>query len=183
MKIHMKLNICVLLLCLSTNLHAQQMNLFECGKPLTDPEINFKNLFQNFPKYVENSEQIDLLDYKYIGLIENEKQALKYVKKNIHFGAIAWSYSLTTGRPDSTISITLDTGQRFSKRNTPNLKKIVKTIANVYLHPGYKVYLIHYTENLDAREYYIFVNPQTNKVATQGNQFAIPIPFCLPENR
>jgi hypothetical protein len=62
--------------CFSCSLYAQlqsntdeyykETNLFEYGAPLTSGEVNLKNFFNNFPKFVKNAGEIELLSYQYI---------------------------------------------------------------------------------------------------------------------
>ena len=51
-----------------------QMDLFTYGSPsIVTSEMNFRNLFRNFPIYVDNANEIKLLYYHYVETIKNKK--------------------------------------------------------------------------------------------------------------
>ncbi|MDR0682435.1 MAG: hypothetical protein LBG15_11405 [Dysgonamonadaceae bacterium] len=173
-----------MLLCVYGNLCAQQQNransspqetnLFEYGEPLTSGEANLKNLFSNFPKLVKNADEVDLLSYKYVGVVENRRQARDFVEKNIYPNAPGWSVSIAhAGTGDSASQqpvVWLETSATVGS-NKSELSEIIKTISEEYIQTGYEVYMIKFVCLLKTYEYYVFVNPKTKQVVTKGNIF------------
>jgi hypothetical protein len=47
------------------------VTIYEYGAPLTSCESNFENLFRNWPKWVTNYQQTELLSYKYVKTLED----------------------------------------------------------------------------------------------------------------
>jgi hypothetical protein len=191
MNTFIKYSIVCLLLCVCGNLCAQQhntanlrskeTNLFEYGAPLTSGEVNLTNLFSNFPKLVKNAGEVDLLSYKYVGVIENRKQAGDFVKKNIYPNAPGWSVSIAyAGTGDSASQqpvIWLETSATVGS-DTSELNEIIKTISEEYIQTGYEVYMIKFVCLLKTYEYYVFVNPKTKQLVTKGNIFGFS--FSMP---
>jgi len=56
------------------------------------------------------------------------------------------------------------------------IKRMVKTISEEYIHAGDEVYQINYVCNLQKHVHYIFINPKNKKVLLKGNIFGIEIP-------
>ncbi|MDR1221799.1 MAG: hypothetical protein LBL07_02820 [Tannerella sp.] len=163
-----------------TDGHYEETNLFEYGAPLTSSEINFKNLFDNFPRFVKNANEVDLLSYKYVDVIKNRKQARNFVKKNIYH-APGWGASLTVyesasgNAPKQQTDIRLDfSGTVGSDKSEWN--EIIKTISEEYIQTGYEIYMIKFVCRLKTCEYYVFVNPETRQVVTKGNIFGFSFP-------
>lgn len=166
-----------LLLCFCCGLHAQSQsadnkytNLFEYGEPLTSSEVNFKNLFNNFPKLVKNANELDLLSYKCVGVIKNRRQARKFLKKNLYPNAPGWDVFRIGDEVSPVFSKTIG-------ENKSELNEIIKTISEKYVHPGYEVYEVEYVCEMRAHKNYVFVNPETKQVVTKGNIFAFDIPI------
>lgn len=184
--------VCVLL-CFYGSLYAQsqsnidkyykETNLFEYGKPLTSGEVNLKNFFDNFPKFVKNANEIELLSYKHIGNIKNQKQAQRFVKKNIYSNAPAWNVSIvsggyeTGGKNTNPPVIIFDTSAPICS-NKLELKEFIKTISKEYIQTGDEVYVIKFVFRLKTYEYYIFVNSKTKQAVTKGNIFGFN--FLVP---
>ena len=181
-------NIC-LLLSFGNNLYVQpqsisneyskETNLFEYGESLTSSEINFKNLFNNFPRFVKNANEIDLLSYEYVGVVKNQRQIRNFVKKNIYPNAQGWSVSVSyenhTGNSSQLPNIWLNTLEKIGSDKS-ELNKIIKTITKEYVQIGYEVYRIKFVCLLKSYEYYAFVDPGTKRVVTKGNIFGFSFP-------
>jgi hypothetical protein len=189
MKNMLKIGFCVLL-CLCCNLytqsqnvdnkHSKETNLFEYGEPLASSEANFKNLFTNFPKLVKNADDVDLLSYKLVGVIKSHRQAKDFVKKNIYPHALGWSVSMSyeeakDNSPEQ-LNILLDFSATVGS-NKSELNEIVKTISEKYIQTGYEVYAVEFVCQLKKYEYYVFVDPQTKRVVTEGNIFGFRFPM------
>ena len=53
------------------NNYKYDITLYEYGIPLTSCESNFENLFRNWPKWITNYQQTELLSYKYVEILED----------------------------------------------------------------------------------------------------------------
>ena len=168
----------ITLCCLS--LSAQETTtLYRYGKPLETCETNFKNLFANFHKYVK-AESIDLLSYEYVGTVENAELAHKLVKKNLdHSPSWIVSSGELIAKQDSNVmerhsklEIQLLAEETISKKEK---KEMAKTIANEYIRPGDRIYLLRFVCDGKTFEQYVFIHPDTKEVVTQGNVFGFDI--------
>jgi hypothetical protein len=180
----MRLSIIILILLsgFSLKIHAEDStyyNLFEYGAPIASSEDNLKNLLRNFPLYIKNADQYELLNYKYVGIIKNKKQIKRYVKNNFNkrmsVFVISTSTTTTTGSPDKS-EICLEIQPAMEHQDLFDVKSVVDNISNEYIHPGYEVYILKFIANLKMYNYYIFINPQTKRVVTKGNMFGFNIP-------
>jgi hypothetical protein len=160
----------------TNNGESQFTNLFEYGAPLISSEINFKNLFHNFPRFVKNATEVDLLFYKYVDVVKSRKQVRNFVKKNI-YNVPSWGTSMTVyenaGRQqtDIRLDISATVGSDRSELN-----EIIKTISEEYVQIGYEIYMIKFVYRLKTYEYYVFVNSETKQVVTKGNIFGFSFP-------
>lgn len=180
----------ILILASSAEKHSEKKktNLYEYGTVVTS-EDNLKNLFKNFPIFIENGKEIDFLSYQFIGTIRGKKDAKKYVQKNFDdLIPIGWlmSYQSNESRLSEEMScVRLDLQPIHETKS--ELKKMVKTISEEYVHIGDEVYQINYVFNLQKHVHYIFINPKSKKVLLKGNIFGIEIPIShfeyIEENR
>jgi len=183
-----KILICIAVLFLSGNLQAQDSTrtttLFEYGEPLKSSEANFRNLFQNFPKFVTNANKgIELLSYKYVTRIRNQQQIKRYLKKNTKVYMVDGGTSIVWGvGTDSTqiekSFIRIDFQPEHQVNNTflKDLKEKLKTLANK-IHQGDEVYVLNFTVDYNLYEFYMFVNPTTRVLLTEGNFLGFKIPL------
>jgi hypothetical protein len=154
----------------------KETNLFEYGAPLTSGEVNLKNLFNNFPKFVKNAGEIELLSYQYTGNIKNLKSARRFVKKNMYSNAPAWNVTTvsggheTGGKNANQPVIILDVPESLPF-NKSERNKFINKISEEYIRTGDEVYRIKYVFRLKTYEQYIFINPKTKQVVTEGNIF------------
>lgn len=153
--------------------HSKETNLFEYGEPLTSSEVNFKNLFTNFPKLVKNADAVDLLSYKFVGIIKTRKQARDFVQKNIYPNAPGWDVTISyeeSGDNFPKTQIWLDFSATAGS-NQAELDEAIKTICEKYVQIGCEVYEVEFVCQLKAYKYYVFVDTQTKQVVTKGNIF------------
>ena len=129
----------ILMLTSSTEKYSQEKktNLYEYGTVVTG-EDNLKNLFKNFPVFIENGKEIDFLSYQFIGAIKNEKEAKKYVQKNFNdLIPIGWnmsSPSVVNGHLDGEFNARLSLHPIQETKS--ELRKMAKTIAEEYVDVG-----------------------------------------------
>lgn len=155
--------------------------LYEYGRPVSHSEDNIKNLFRNFPIYVENGKEIDFRSYKYLGTIKDDRDAEKYValnfKNTLPIGLVISLPSSNTSNKNtndepSHIRLVPDN----NKPGKSDEKEMITTIAKEYVHTGDEVFVIYYVYGLKKYSHYVFINPDTKKVVSKGNPFAYEIP-------
>jgi hypothetical protein len=157
-----------------------ETNLFELGNAILSEEDNFKNLFKNFPVLVENSQHMELLSYEYVGIAGTERNIKKIIGKNIRLNALGWNVYCISGGSVNGKAIYEKPLIRLEvfNLNIPKLEREQK-IAFIaeQMKPDYKVYKIRWKYEEKQSDYFIFVNPDTKKVVTEGNMFAFSFPY------
>ena len=154
----------------STTSTAQKCKtLFEIGDSLDNPESNFKNLFKNFPLYVENTNEISFLNYKFIKKIRNTKETIHYLKKNFKNDPPLGFIQIEGGTDSYEKKIILIS----DSNEIPNKKNIIKNIAKNYIQKGFKLYAVIYLYQKLQHTFYFFINPEDNTIVTKGNSFAL----------
>lgn len=156
-------------------------NLYQYGAPLTSSETNFKNLFRNFPEFVENHKEFDLLSYERVGTVNNKRQAKKYARRNFGKEAAKWGYVRGMGDTSDKgfeyhVRLTIDA---INDKDKPLADEFVSTLINEYIQKGDEVYKIKFVYGPKTYEHYVFVNPKTHKVLLKGNMFGMDIPMEL----
>ena len=164
----------------------KEITLFEVGAPLSSDESNFSNLFCNFPRYIENRAGIELVSYKKVGTVKSRSHAQKYLKNN--FGAsssIFWDIMSHTGSTSTNISkeatnsgIWLDvlpTDNFEDSYEMTRREKRKQTADSIDV--GDSIYEITFNYDNKQYVYYVFVDPQSHAVVTEGNIFAFTIPY------
>lgn len=158
------------------SLSTVQVNLFTYGRiGIEASEINFRNLFRNFPIYVDNAKDIELMYYHYVGVIENRKQIKRYVKRNFPPYVPAWGTSGNSGWKS-------DTGKfstwRFTIEQDPfrieDKDFIHKVEQKIQL--GDEVWEVVFKLWDTTYHYYVFVVSKTYEVVRYGNMFGRTIP-------
>ena len=155
--------------------------LYRYGKPLDTCEANFENLFANVPKYLDNKEDLDLLSYKYVGIVKDASQARKFLKKNFsHYPqwVVATSYQGYESSSAGIRPIGKSMVQLMPNSTTLsflNIKEMIKTISNEYIIPGDSIYLLRFVYNMETFEQYIFVHSDTKELVTKGTVFGSDI--------
>ncbi|MDI9604956.1 MAG: hypothetical protein QM305_06470 [Bacteroidota bacterium] len=152
-------------------------NLFEYGG-VTKCEDNLENLFRNFPIFIENGKDIDFRKYEFVGVVKNKRTAKKFVKKNFkNLFPINWTKMTETMNEDvETSSIRYHVDKIWQSKS--ELKEMMNTVVNEYVHIGDEVYVIHFVDNLKKYEHYVFINPETKKIVLEGNIFGIELPMA-----
>ena len=166
----------------------KEITLFEVGAPLTSDESNLSNLFCNFSRYIENRAGIELVSYKKVGTVKNRSHARKYLKNN--FGAsssIFWDIMSHTGSTSTNISKEITNSRIWlDVMPTDNFKdsyemtrreKRKQTVASIDV--GDSIYEITFNYDNKQYVYFVFVDPQSHAVVTEGNIFAFTIPYSL----
>ena len=184
----------ILILLLSSNVIAQSSNeipeskentttLFEYGQPLMTIEANFKNLFENFPALVSNSgEGLNLISYKNLTAIKNEKQIRLYIAKNMGVYQSGGDILSVFGRNDvenNQIKLVFPTKQPIEQtKDEVSLKETNDHIENMVknIHIGDEVYMVNFFANGTKYDFYMFVNRETKVVLKEGNFLAFSIP-------
>lgn len=157
-------------------------NLYEYGLPIIKSEDNIKNLFKNFPLYVENGEDIDFLSYEFVGIMKHKREARKFVKKNFDENiGIGWSTVFYRSNDD--ISENIPSSARFFTEHPlqilgkKTIRNMINTISEEYIHIGDEIFAIDYVIELQKHRHYIFINPTTKKVLLKGNIFGFEFPM------
>ena len=155
-------------------------NLFEynCSEPVISHEDNLINFFRNYPKYIDNASTVRLIDYKYAGTVKNRKMARSYVNTNFDAPAFGHSYA-ASGEGTAGMDLKMKTTLRLTP--DPNfdssvLKNMANNYADEFVKDGYHVYAIKFACESGIYKYYVFINPEDNKVVTQLNIFGFNIP-------
>ena len=184
--------ICLLLSILNyLSINAQSFNtvkrtsIFEYGVAIQSVEDNFKNLFQNFPDLIGNKHQIKLLSYEYVGLTGSQRNVRRIVGRNFYRGALVWFTSIS--RASSTSSFIDEEGVSHKnfchteisfRLNIQNLDKSRSELRRLrdfivdQIQPDFKVYKLRWQyQHGRERDFFIFVNPETNRVVQSGNLF------------
>ena len=82
------------------------LTIYQYGDSLASCECNFENLFRNWPKWVTNDQETELLSYKYVETLEDSSQIELYSVLLNGWeslgGRISGSYG-ETGNADTTI--------------------------------------------------------------------------------
>ncbi len=143
-------------------------NLFEYGRSVTSGEDNLKNLFCNFPKYINNAGIVELLSYQHVGIVKNQKEVKRYLEQNVKAPAVGTIRGF--GTDCSTITLCID-----KTVTSDDLKDRVETLSR-YVHKDSEVYQIKCVVDMKATVYYVFVNPQDKRVVTKGNMFGFSVP-------
>lgn len=153
----------------------KKTNLYEYETVVTS-EDNLKNLFKNFPIFIENGNEIDFLSYQYIGTVRNKKDAKKYVRRNFDdLIPIGWNMPYQSNENSYSSSVRLDLQTIHETKS--ELKEMIKTVSEEYVNVGDEVYQINYVFNLQKHVHYIFISPESKKVLLKGNIFGIEIPI------
>ena len=157
-------------------LPSAQMDLFTYGSPsIGTSEMNFRNLFRNFPIYVDNANEIKLLYSHYVETIKNKKQIKSYVKRNFPPYVPNWGVAGSQGGNS-------DIGEfstwRFTIEQDP-FQTIDEDIVSKMMREvkiGYEVWEVVFKLWDTTYHYYMFVNAKTQAIVKWGNIFGANIP-------
>lgn len=173
----MKIANTLLMFLILTSLNAQnKKTLFELGSPTTSPDINFSNFFKNFPVYVENSNAINFIGYKFIATIKRHSGVIRYLRKNYKENSNIGIVQIEGGS-DSIFKNILTNVNHISQNNIS--RKYINHILDIQSanisNKTYKVYSITYMIDNQQRNYYVFIDPTSNRIIKEGNLFAFEI--------
>lgn len=73
------------------------VTIYEYGEPLTDCKTNFENLFNNWSKFVTNSQHTKLISYHYVTTLTDSSQVAHYAKLANNWKSLGAKVSGTTG--------------------------------------------------------------------------------------
>lgn len=168
-------------------LNGADTSLYEYGEPIIKSEDNIKNLFQNFPLYVENGEDLDLLSYDYVGTIKHKRDAKKFIKRNFDENiSLGWSTVFYKNKDEINKSIPSSANffieHPLSIIGKEAVKNIINTISEEYIHIGDEVFVINFIVDLQKRRHYVFINPETKKILLNGNIFGFEFPMTHIES-
>jgi len=149
---------------------SETANLFNLGVPVASSEDNLKSFIEYFPLYIENAQAVALIDYNYVGLIENREQARNYVKANFN-GPLFVTSELVVA--DERL-IVLFVEDKSTDKNA--LQTETDNYADGFVKNGYQVYGINYIYEMETYTYYVFINPVTNQVVVEKNMFGFDVP-------
>lgn len=156
--------------------YAQETTLYEYGQKVTSAEINFKNLFDNVPKYVNTNGtvMIDMISYQFVGEVKSKEQVRKMISQNFHHVPL-YGWGLVSG--NNAKGVVNIEGSSVPISKVFNTKEAVKTISNIYVSSGDSIYLLTFVINMETYRQYVFVKKDTHKVIEQGNFWATKIPL------
>lgn len=161
-------------------------NLFEYGDIVSQSEDNLKNLFNNFSLLIENGEEVEFLSYEFVGVIKDQKDARRYLKKNFKdlypFGWLTVFHEGETGDEEGSFTSIIrfvEDNQLFKESEK---RRMIKTISQEYIQRGDEVFAIDYLIDLQKYRHYVFINPNTKKVLLEGNISGIKIPMSHIEH-
>lgn len=163
--------------CLSVNAHEKEgiTTLYRYGKPLATCGTNFENLFDNFHKYVNDDGHLKFLSSKYVGTVEDAKQAHELVKKNFeHYPGWSWEWGMTRTSEGEVRHSEFNLHSMYASVKRTD-KEAVNTIANELVRPGDHIYLLRFVYKTETFEQYVFVHPDTKEVVTEGNAFGFGV--------
>jgi hypothetical protein len=146
-------------------------NLYQYGEPVLSCEDNLKNFIGNFHRYVDNAKEFHLMDYEYTGIIKNQKQALRFIKRN--FETPAFNAFSSYGDDFSTIRLGLSKNGTIDKKD---LQKRADAYANGLVKTGYHIYAIKFLFELKSYIYYVFINPENKQIICEVSPFGFDIP-------
>ena len=160
------------------NMLKNNTTLYEYGTVITS-EDNLKNLFENFPVYIDNGKNIDFLSYRFVETITNKRAARKYVQRNFNdLLPIGWNMITPDPNNQGNMGISSITYQiRPVRESKSELRAIMNTLIEDYIHTGDEVYVIEFVENMQKHQHYVFINPNRKKVLLKGNIFGVEIPL------
>lgn len=152
-------------------------NLFEYGQTINSQDDNFRNLFNNFPRLVTSSD-VKLLSYKKRKAMENCRGVKSFLRKNkkltkfsphILFGIDSTSLEKSQIR----LSFINPYNEEAEQEDQNDYLRVINEICS---HTPLDVYLIKFSASNKIYNYFVFVDPKSNKVQLTGNFFGFKIP-------
>lgn len=161
------------------------VTIYEYGVPLTSCESNFKNLFQNWKKWITNNEDTKLITYKYIEMLRDSILIKHYAEQLNNWESLGREidYShLEEGNADTTtftrkLCFYINQLEKYPEYINNDSIKITKyklemeSIFNIRkqyfintVHVGDKVYSIKLKVQNKTYNHYVICRPKENKV-------------------
>jgi hypothetical protein len=170
-KLFTALCIFVLTLYINTARSQQQKTLYEIGDSLTTPEVNFKNLFSNFPKYVVDSGGVTFLNYTYLGNIESKSEVIDYLKEELaDNGTIAMERTISRDTNRLNQNILTVGPPPDAQMEQVQVERAVDLVPI-----GAKIFVVHYIRAKKTHKFYVFIDPKTNEVVKHATPFAFEV--------
>lgn len=154
--------------------------LFEYGFPVEKAEDCMINLLLNYHCVVsDRNEWLQLLSYRYVGVVDSKRKYAKMVHTNIDkTPKLLYSTYSSADEEEmrSYVELSVDKRDYSDKINCKQFGK------DTYRHHiGDMAYLLEFSIYGMVHQYYILVNPQTLKVFDMANMWNRPIPVgCFP---
>ena len=157
-----------------------EVTLYEYGRPLTNCDANFENLFANFHKYIDDRGiAVRFLSYEKTGVVKNKRQVRKLLKRN--FSDYPLWHSITELRRGEEGEVAKSEISIFSSKKSVeeeiNVNDTINEMCNKYIHRGDSIYLLRFTCGDKVYNQYIFVDAVTKKVADDLNPFNLKVPL------
>lgn len=149
------------------------VSIFEIRGNPKSAEENFENLFAYFHFLIDNTDEIELLNYDFIAIVDTVEKAIKYLSQNFSPGAPAWDISYTRdhlGRIKNTRLLVQET-LNLNKNEIDNL---VRNISSNFIKKGDRVFQLNFVINEVEYGYFIFID-KNNHVIKEGNLFAFEV--------
>ena len=147
--------------------------LYKYGLQIQKPEDCLVNLFRNYQWVVDDNDWLQLISYRYVGVMDSKRKYAKIVRSNFKKTPPLLYY--TYSNPDSesyVLKLILD------KRDYSDIFDVAQFEKNTYKnHIGDEIYLICFNMNSIAYQYYILINPQTMCVFDMANMWSRPLPL------
>ncbi|PCH70287.1 MAG: hypothetical protein COC06_05210 [Bacteroidales bacterium] len=172
-----------------SNTKYDNISIYEYGLPLTSCEANFKNLFNNWSKWINNSDQTELLSYKYVETLKDSTLLDHYSEKLNNWKSldrrVKSSFS-ETGNGDATIytreffihisnvddaidKLNLNAANnKICRLEWKSIFKMRKKFFINLVHIGDKVYNIRMKINNREYDHYVICRPGDNKVVSDN---------------
>lgn len=153
-------------------------NLFNYGSELKTTQYNFINLFRNYPLCIENADKIDLMYYRYVGILKNKRQIKRYIKRNYPPYVPTWGVACMFGSDSKHGDYSII---RLTTEHEPfswglEFRSMINKLENEYIHIGYEVWEVVFRLWGKEYHYYVFANPDTKQVVDYANRFCISFP-------
>ncbi|WP_186754187.1 hypothetical protein [Echinicola salinicaeni] len=161
---------------------------------MTGCESNFENLFDNWPKWVTNHQETELVSYHYVEILNDSHQIDRYAKKMNGWESLISRKSGKhgeRGNSDTTIytmklyfhaepwedvikEMPLDSLQKISyKSEVENRSKIMRDVFKDKVHIGDKVFLVKLEIEDKKYDHYVICSSVENKVVYDNLFFGI----------
>ncbi|MGV8093036.1 MAG: hypothetical protein AB2L24_14355 [Mangrovibacterium sp.] len=161
------------------------VTIYEYGDSLTSCECNFENLFRNWPKWVTNYQETELVSYKYVETLKDSSLIEHYAVLLNNWNSLGCRVSASHGEKGNADTTIYTRELHFYAIPMDNLPKEVKddpskeplyrsewesyfkTMRESFrktVHVGDKVYLIRLKTEGTKYNHYVICRPGENKI-------------------